>query len=176
MPIGLFTTISLRQYGQSPQLLTQGYKQAEWNLWSHGRHISSSPSVKLSRHIPQSNDTFDTSSSSPILKLLKISLCKQSRASWVRPGGFSFSASCTNCTLPVSVIKSVKGDTTAVNCLVELSAPQSPASSNLNSPSNKFLLRLPDEALELLLHKAKQSRSLPSHSVKLRDYGAEIVV
>ena len=81
------TAISLRQYGQSPQVRTQGSRQAEWNLWSQGRRISLSPSSKLSRQMLQSYDICKFSPSRSFSWQLNTSNCKQSRASGVRPGG-----------------------------------------------------------------------------------------
>jgi len=46
--------MALRQQGQSPQALSQGFKQEEWKLWVQGKDISMSPLVKLSKHMLQS--------------------------------------------------------------------------------------------------------------------------
>ena len=98
----LVTTL-LRQYGQSPQVRTQGSKQTEWNLWEHGKHISASPSTNVSRHILQSCEALDTA---PSTLLLKTSRCKQSRASWLRPGGFFFGFK-NNCSLSIREVRLV---------------------------------------------------------------------
>jgi hypothetical protein len=104
----LFTTIHLRQYGQSPQLRIQGSKQAEWNLWPHCKWISLSPSVKDSKHIPQSCSTLDSDRVSLLLKTLT---CKQSSASWVSPGGFWVGA-CKSWNLAIWDVKSLTIEST----------------------------------------------------------------
>lgn len=144
----IYKLITLRQYGQSPQVRIHGSRQVEWKLCPQGKRVNISPSLYPSRHMEQSRVDLGVPSSTPS-GLWKTVWCKESRARCASPGGFFF-GSCINGGSSASEFKSGKGVLLANSPV----PPQSPMSVSLkSSPNVKSSKWMSDEGLLLRLNK-----------------------